>query len=310
MVVRRRSSLTTPLAPPTIPPTAKELALINQKLVRAFIEGQYWRHPIRALRIFRAETARKNRGYKAAWEAIGKDAGWAYTMMDGSPDEATLRRSGAEMAERLRAALVLDRQQRVLELGCGVARIGRELAPFVGQWHGADIAPSILKIARGRTAHLPNAHFHELGRAILPFADASFDRAYCHLVFFHLDKEDLFIYLNELRRVLVPGGLVYFDTWNLMHPEGWNRFLWELEHNRHKRVKPAYRHQFTTAEEVRLYTERAGLAPLHVLYESFWIQTIAARPGPEVDLVALRGQISGLEELVPRGRWADVHAVT
>ena len=31
--------------------------------------------------------------------------------------------------------------------------------------------------------------------------------AYSHLVLFHLDKEDLFIYLNELRRVLVPGGL-------------------------------------------------------------------------------------------------------
>ncbi len=279
------------------------MAIVNQKMVRRFIQGQYWKHPIRAWRIFRAETARKNRGYKAAWEAVGKDAGWAYTMMNGSPDETTLQRTGGEMAERLRSALGLDREQRVLELGCGVARIGRELAPMVGQWHGADISGALLKIAQQRTAHLHNAHFHELGRPALPFADASFDRAYAHLVFFHLDKEDLFIYLNELRRVLIPGGLVYFDTWNLMHPEGWNRFLWELEHHRHKRVKPAHRNQFATAEEIRLYTEKAGLAPLHVLYESFWIQTIAGKPGPGVDLVALKARIANLDELVPHGHW-------
>jgi SAM-dependent methyltransferase len=207
------------------------------------------------------------------------------------------------MAERLRWALAIDGQHRVLELGCGVARIGRELAPLAGQWHGADISAPILKIARRRTAHLPNTHFHELGRSVLPFADNSFDRAYSHLVLFHLDKEDLFIYLNELRRVLVPGGMVYFDTWNLMHPEGWQRFLWELDHHRQKRVKPAHRNQFATAEEIRLYTEKAGLAPLHILAESFWIQTIAAKPGPEIDLIALKERSLHLEELVPHGHW-------
>lgn len=283
------------------------MTVINQKMVRAFIEGRYWRHPIRAWRIFQAETARKNKGYKQAWEAVGKDAGWTFTMMNGSPDEATLQRTGREMAGRLVDALAITPEQRVLELGCGVARIGRELAPRVGQWHGVDISSSIIRIARRRTAHLGNVHFHELAQTALPLADATFDRAYSHLVLFHMDKEDLFLYLQEFARVLVPGGLVYFDTWNLLHPQGWDRFIWELEHHRHKRVKPAHRNQFCTPAEVRLYVEQAGLVPLEIIDSSFWVQTIAVKPGPGVDLAALRAQLAdrsaALDALIPHGRW-------
>lgn len=279
------------------------MAVITQKMVRAFIEGQYWKHPIRALRIFQAETARKNQGYKQAWTAVGKDAGWAFTMMNGSPDEATLQHTGREMADRLVDALAIEPTHRVLELGCGVARVGRELAPRVGQWHGVDISPTIIRLARQRTAHLPNVHFHELERTALPLASNTFDRAYSHLVLFHMDKEDLFLYLKDLERVLVPGGLVYFDTWNLLHPEGWERFMWELEHHRHKRVKPAHRNQFCTAQEVRLYVEKAGLVPLHVIDQSFWLQTIAAKPGSGVDIETLRNASRNLDMLVPHGKW-------
>ncbi|MBA3943156.1 MAG: class I SAM-dependent methyltransferase [Herpetosiphonaceae bacterium] len=279
------------------------MTIITQKMVRAFIEGRYWQHPIRAWRIFRAETARKNWGYKQAWEAVGQDAGWTFTMMNGSPDEATLQRTGAAMARRLVDALTITSADRVLEVGCGVARVGRELAPLVREWHGADISAPILHIARRRTAHLPNVYFHELSRTSLPFGDDSFDRAYSHLVMFHLDKEDMFGYLQELARVLVPGGLVYFDTWNLLHPQGWERFLWEREHHRDKAVKPAHRNQFATVEEVRLYVEKAGLVPLAVLNESFWLQVIAAKPGPSVDLDSLHNSLQQLEALVPHGHW-------
>ncbi len=279
------------------------MTLINQKMVRAFIAGRYWRHPVRALRIFAAETARKNRGYKRAWEAVGKDAGWTYTMMNGSPDEATLQRTGREMASRLVDALALEPSHHVLELGCGVARIGRELAPQVGAWFGADISSSILKIARRRTAHLRNVQFRELNRAALPFGNDAFDRAYSHLVLFHMDKEELFLYLQEFARVLKPGGLLYFDTWNLLHPEGWERFMWELEHHRHKQVKPAHRNQFCTPAEVRLYVEKAGLVPLHLLDSSFWVQTIAAKPAPHLSPDQLKALPRNLDGLLPHGRW-------
>lgn len=276
---------------------------VGQKMFRAFIEGQYWRHPMRAFRIFLAETARKNRGYKQAWEAVGKDAGWTFMMMNGSPDEATLQRTGGDMAQRLRDALAINEEHHVLEVGCGVARVGRELAPHVERWHGVDISGPILKIARQRTTHLSNVNFHEISRTALPFEDGSFDRVYSHLVLFHLDKEDFFGYLQEIGRVLRPGGLVYFDTWNLLHPAGWDRFVWERNHHQHKVVRPAHRNQFATADEVLLYTEKAGLAPLVLLDESFWVQVIAAKPGEDIDLAALRSSLRNVSALIPHGHW-------
>ncbi|GAC1354716.1 MAG: hypothetical protein NVS4B8_21070 [Herpetosiphon sp.] len=279
------------------------MSLVRRKMLQSFMQGRYWRHPIRAWRIFLAETARKNSGYKRAWESVGKDAGWTFTMMNGSPDEATLRRTGSAMSTRLVDALAITPDDRVLEIGCGVGRIGRELAPHVAEYHGCDIAAPILKLARQRTAHLPNVRLHELSRTGLPFVDNTFDRAYSHLVMFHLDKEDMFGYLEEITRVLRPGGLVYFDTWNLLDNDGWERFIWEREHHRHKVVRPAHRNQFATPEEIRLYVAKAGLEPLAFMDVSCWIQVVAAKPGPEIELDELRAGLRNLPALVPRGHW-------
>ncbi|GIV97125.1 MAG: hypothetical protein KatS3mg057_1782 [Herpetosiphonaceae bacterium] len=161
----------------------------------------------------------------------------------------------------------------------------------------------ILRIARRRTAHLPNVRFHEISRPQLPFSDATFDRVYSHLVLFHLDKDDMYQYLREAARVLKPGGLIYFDTWNLLHPEGWARFEWEMEHHADKPIKPAHRNRFCTPEEVRLYTEKAGLKPLVLLDESFWVQMIAARPGVGVEILEIQSRLRNLPALVPHGKW-------
>jgi ubiquinone/menaquinone biosynthesis C-methylase UbiE len=42
----------------------------------------------------------------------------------------------------------------------------------------------------------------------LPYPDASFDLIYAVSVFTHLDEERQFLWLAELRRVCMPGGMV------------------------------------------------------------------------------------------------------
>lgn len=251
----------------------------------------------------------RKEGYRTFWEQAAATAQGAMTAVDGSPDEETLQVTGRWTAGQVAHALLLQKSDRVLELGCGVARVGRELAPLCGRWQGVDISENMLRVARSRTAHLTNVEFHPLSRASLSlFPESTFDKAYSVAVLIHLDKEDMFLYLRELARVLQPGGLLYFDTWNLAHEVGWQRWLMEVEHwaaSDQSQRKDVARNQFCVPEEVRLYVHKAGLAELFCLADSPWIQIIAARPGTGVDLGALREQVKEhLETVVFSPLWS------
>jgi SAM-dependent methyltransferase len=217
--------------------------------------------------------------YREVWDSAASVIETAYSMVDGSRDEEELRASGGRMALSLVRGLGIRPNHRVLEVGCGVARIGRELAPHCGEWHGVDISPNMIAIAKARTAALSNVRLQPLPDSTLSiYPDATFDRVYSHIVLFHLDKEDMLTYISEFYRVLKPGGFVYFDTWNLAHPFGWQRFLHERELNRRLSPRPPNRNRFSTPEEVAIYAQGLGLGVVEVLTGSSLAQVIAVRP--------------------------------
>lgn len=227
------------------------------------------------------------KNYKAFWDNKASTTQGALLAVDGSANEHVLQLTGAYSARQVATALALGKTDRVLELGCGVGRIGHLLAPQVAHWEGADISANMLKVARERLAAHANVGFTELVRTSLaPLPDASFDKAYCVAVFIHMDKEDFYLYLEELARVVKPGGLIYFDTWNLVSRVGWRRFALEAMQYRSADFsarKDVARNQFSTPDEVRAFLEHAGFEPLLMLAESPWVQAVAKRQGGSQD---------------------------
>ena len=235
------------------------------------------------------------KSYHAFWEQAAHTPESALLAVDGSADESILQATGRWTAAQVAQALLLQPDDQVLELGCGVGRIGRELAPQCRSWHGVDIAANMLTVAKQRTSHLSNVAFQHLDRTSLSmFADASFDKAYAVAVLIHLDKEDVFLYLREVARILRPGGLVYVDTWNLAHTVGWQRWMLEVEQwagTDQVGRKDVARNQFCVPQEIQLYVQRAGLTEALCLADSPWIQMIAVKPGMDVDVEQLRQQL-------------------
>ena len=97
---------------------------------------------------------------------------------------------------------------RILEVGCGTGAIlasieSREMVEPRQTLVGVDIRASLLAAAAQQTARALLARA-EGGR--LPFADNTFNLAFCH--FFLLWVEQPVKYIEEMKRVVKPGGHV------------------------------------------------------------------------------------------------------
>ena len=239
----------------------------------------------------------ENKTYKDFWNSQASSPESAISAVDGSQSEDVVQHTGRWSAEQVRAALDIGPDDRVLELGCGIGRIGRELAPRCRSWTGVDISENMIAYAGQRMAELDNVTFHQLQRSSLEMlADDSIDKAYSIAVFCHMDKEDLYLYMQELNRVVRPGGAIFVETWNLAHPIGWRRWAYEpLVWSRadQSQRKDVARNQFCTPDEFQLYIRHAGFTPLACYADSPWVQVIA---GHSLDEQAIDSQRRRLEE--------------
>lgn len=236
-----------------------------------------------------------NNSYRAIWNERALTPESAMAAVDGSSNEEILRHTGRWSADQVTTALDITDTDHVLELGCGVGRIGRELADRCAHWTGVDISENMLTHARKRLVEFENTSFYALERSALDKVDGdSIDKAYSIAVFCHMDKEDLYLYLQDLHRVVKPGGLIFVETWNLVHPVGWRRWAFEpkvwSESDQTQR-KDVGRNQFCTPEEFELYVSKAGFEVLANYHESQSLQIVA---GKGLSETAIAGQVARL----------------
>jgi len=105
------------------------------------------------------------------------------------------------------------KDRSVLEVGCGA---GVDLARFArGGAHatGVDIASSAIDLAKANFQQQGlQADFRVANAEALPFANDTFDLVYAHgVVQYTADPQRL---VNEVRRVLKPGGEAIFQVYN------------------------------------------------------------------------------------------------
>jgi SAM-dependent methyltransferase len=95
----------------------------------------------------------------------------------------------------------------ILDVGCGCGRVLRWLEPEAphARLHGSDISEKAIGWDR---ANIPFARFEVNGMSSLPYADESFDLVLAISVVTHFDEELQLKWLEELRRVLRPGGIL------------------------------------------------------------------------------------------------------
>jgi SAM-dependent methyltransferase len=94
-----------------------------------------------------------------------------------------------------------------LELGCGSGRVSRHIAPKVGRLCCSDVSSTMLHETRRTLGAFGNVEYALLdGRTLARFDAASFDVVYAHAVFYFFDLVPALGMLDEIQRVLRPGG--------------------------------------------------------------------------------------------------------
>jgi SAM-dependent methyltransferase len=211
------------------------------------------------------------RRYGAVWDAVATSERAAAVGVSGYGSEEELRASAAEPVRNLRELAGITAQDCVLEIGCGVGRIGRELAPLCREWTGADMSAKMLGYARERLKGLANVTLVHLGEASLAaFEDGSFDVVYSTNVFPHIDEMDRWGYVLEALRVLRAGGRIFIDNVGIESDAGWGMFVHDAERFR-ELERPPYMPRYSTAAELTAYLERAGFGRVSAHQRGAWV---------------------------------------
>ncbi len=106
--------------------------------------------------------------------------------------------------------------KRVLEIGCGAGVLTEWMIEQRAEVTAFDVSAEMLKLARERVGERARILAHDLHKPLYFASGASFDLVVASLVFHYL--RDWRAVLDELRRVLVPGGRVVFST----HHPSWD----------------------------------------------------------------------------------------
>jgi len=173
-------------------------------------------------------------------EQFAKETGFAFLPPPdlrfhiGSVRREEYVRSGEQCAKDLEKTLLSAGRDwstlnRVLDFGCGSGRTVVWLKDKGPQVFGCDIHEACIQWCRSRLS------FGEFSvnqsEPPLSFPDCHFDLIFSFSVFTHLDEDGQFAWLDELRRLTSPQGILLLSTHG---PHTWNRLspneTSELEH--------------------------------------------------------------------------------
>jgi ubiquinone/menaquinone biosynthesis C-methylase UbiE len=156
----------------------------------------------------RSAMAEKTAGITLDHAAVVYD--WLSPMMTLGSEHRSNRRAIEKLELQALVENAGEQQLRVLDLGCGTGTLTRMIAdklPATSEVIGIDAAEKMIEVANRKKGPRDNLLFEAALAEELPFEDESFDRAVSTFFFHHIHKELKAKVLQEMWRVLRPGGL-------------------------------------------------------------------------------------------------------
>ena len=117
---------------------------------------------------------------------------------------------------------------RILDVGCGTGYFVRMLAKIAGPPGavvGVDAAPEMIAHASSRSRSAANVSFEVGSAGALSFPDSSFDVVVSSLTMHHVAPAEQLAAVQEMRRVLRPGGSLLIAEFQAPTGHAWKLLL-------------------------------------------------------------------------------------
>jgi SAM-dependent methyltransferase len=118
----------------------------------------------------------------------------------------------------------LKSEDMLVDVGCGSGRLAIPLSRnHKGSYLGTDLVPELLVHARANCRR-PDWRFEVAHGLMIPEKAGRADMVSFFSVFTHLLHEQIYLYLEEARRVLKAGGRIVFSFLEFAQPSHWTVF--------------------------------------------------------------------------------------
>lgn len=210
---------------------------------------------------------------------------------------------GQHQLQLLKSYIDLRPTDRVLDVGSGIGRTAVALTQYIqspGTYNGFDVVEKGVGWCQEKiTSSFPDFHFvyiplkndlyntskQEAKNFRFPYDDDSFDKVFLFSVFTHMAVDEIAHYLQEIKRVLKPGGLclsTFFiynsSTESLISTT--NHFSFPIKKSNYRLMSDEVQSANIALSEDLLneLIEKAGLKKINSI-EGYWKDTISKSPG-------------------------------
>jgi len=199
--------------------------------------------------------------YNETWKAESfEEAKMLILSADGeTPTTEYFSKSGKLESDYLESFVNQDDQ--ILDYGCGIGRVAKFMSKNVKNLYAVDISKEMIAFAKKFCKECKNIEYQNTKGTIIELKDNSIDFIYTLLTLQHVEKEDAYLIIKEMNRILKNNKIIYATFPDFTSESYWKHFDGYV-HNQHTRTFT--RTRFFTKAEVCTLLEHAGFKILEI----------------------------------------------